>query len=97
MNIELLAPARDVEIGIEAFRHGADAVYIGASDFGARKSASNSLKDIETLVNYAHFYNSKVYVTLNTILYDNELPIAEKLIKNLLSMVCQIYNSILKN
>ena len=81
--MELLSPAKNCETGICAVNCGADAVYIGASDFGARKSASNSVKDIETLVNYAHFYNSKVYVTLNTILYDNELPIAEKLIKDL--------------
>ncbi|MCR4560539.1 MAG: U32 family peptidase [Bacteroidales bacterium] len=81
--MELLSPAKNSETGICAINSGADAVYIGASDFGARKSASNSLKDIETLVNYAHFYNSKVYVTLNTILYDNELPIAQKLIKDL--------------
>ncbi|MBQ3656480.1 MAG: U32 family peptidase [Bacteroidales bacterium] len=81
--MELLSPAKNLETGICAVNCGADAVYIGASDFGARKSASNSVKDIEQLVNYAHFYNSKVYVTLNTILYDNELPIAEKLISDL--------------
>jgi len=81
--MELLSPAKNLEIGIAAINCGADAVYIGASDFGARKSASNSVADIEKLVNYAHFYGSKVFVTFNTILYDNELQAAEKLIWDL--------------
>lgn len=81
--MELLSPAKNLETGIAAINCGADAVYIGSSDFGARKAASNPVSDIEKLVNYSHLYKSKVYVTLNTILYDNELSKAEKLIKNL--------------
>lgn len=78
--IELLAPARNVECGIEAINHGADAVYIGASRFGARASAGNSLEDLARLVDYAHLYRARVYVTVNTILKDEELPEVEKLI-----------------
>lgn len=78
--IELLSPAKNVECGIEAINHGADAVYIGASRFGARAAAGNSLEDLERLVNYAHLYHARVYVTLNTILKDSELSDAEKLI-----------------
>lgn len=81
--MELLSPAKNLEIGISAINCGADAVYIGASDFGARKMAANSVQDIEKLVNYAHFYGAKVYVTFNTILYDSELQAAEKLIRSL--------------
>ena len=84
--MELLAPARNAETGIIAINSGADAVYIGASDFGARKAASNSVADIERLCRHAHLYGAKVYVTLNTILYDNELPTAQKLIKDLHSV-----------
>ncbi len=71
--IELLSPAKNLATGIAAINHGADAVYIGAPKFGARTAAGNSLDDIAKLVNYAHRYWSKVYITLNTILYDNEL------------------------
>lgn len=78
--IELLSPARDLECGIEAVRHGADAVYIGAPMFGARIAAGNTIEDIAKLCKYAHLFSVKVYVTLNTILYDNELPAAEKLV-----------------
>ena len=78
--IELLAPAKNLECGIEAIRHGADAVYIGAPQFSARASAGNSIDDIKTLCDYAHLYFSKVYVALNTILTDPELPVVEKLI-----------------
>ena len=84
--MELLSPARNAETGIIAINSGADAVYIGASDFGARKAASNSVADIERLCRHAHLYGAKVYVTLNTILYDNELPTAQKLIKDLHSV-----------
>lgn len=63
--IELLAPAKNLETGIAAIRHGADAVYIGAENFGARTAASNSMQDIEKLVQYAHQYNAKIYLTLN--------------------------------
>ena len=71
--IELLLPAKDLSTGKTAINHGADAVYIGASAFGARQAAGNSLQDIELLVQYAHLYGSKVHVTVNTVLYDNEL------------------------
>jgi len=81
--IELLSPAKDLVCGIAAINHGADAVYIGAERFGARKNAGNSVQDIEKLVNYAHKYYAKVYVTVNTILYDNELKNAETLINEL--------------
>ena len=83
MNIELLAPAKNTETGIEAIKHGADAVYIGAPKFGARYSASNTIEDIERLVKFAHGYGARIYVTVNTILYDKELPEAEKLIHDL--------------
>ncbi len=78
--IELLAPANNLESGKAAINYGADAIYIGASRFGARAAASNSVADIESAVQFAHKYRAKVYVTLNTILYDNELEEAEKLI-----------------
>ena len=81
--IELLSPAKDLECGIEAVRHGADAVYIGAPRFGARAAAVNSLNDIGKLVRFAHVYNVRVYVTLNTILREEELPEAEELIRSL--------------
>lgn len=78
--IELLAPAKNVECGIEAVNHGADAVYIGAPRFGARAAAGNSIEDIAALVAYAHIYNVRIYVTVNTILRDEELSDTEKLI-----------------
>jgi putative protease len=77
--LELLAPARDVDIGIEAVNHGADAVYIGGPSFGARSSADNSVGDIARLVHHAHRFNSRIFVTLNTILRDDELEGARKL------------------
>lgn len=81
--IELLSPAKNVDIGMEAIRHGADAVYIGAAAFGARSAAGNSTDDIERLCHFAHIYGARVYVTLNTILYDDELSEAERLIHEL--------------
>lgn len=78
--IELLAPAKNLECGIEAINHGADAVYIGAPRFGARAAAGNSIEDIKALVDYAHIYNARIYVTVNTILHDEELPETEKMI-----------------
>ena len=84
--IELLAPAKNLECGIAAIDHGADAVYIGAPRFGARAAAGNSLDDIAELVKYAHLYNVRIYVTLNTILKDEELPETEKLIWELYRM-----------
>ena len=77
--IELLSPAKDCEVGIAAINHGADAVYIGCPDFGAREKASNSIEDIERLCRYAALYDAKVYVTLNTVLYDNELERARRM------------------
>ena len=83
--IELLAPARDYETALEAISHGADAVYIGAPRFSARKAAANSLADIEQLVQHAHKLGVKIYVALNTIIYEEELADAEKLIHELYS------------
>jgi collagenase-like PrtC family protease len=77
--IELLAPARDLESGIAAINCGADAVYIGAGRFGAREAAGNPLEDIEALARHAHKYWAKVYVTLNTLLRDDEIPEAVRL------------------
>ena len=82
-HLELLCPARDLECGLAAVNHGADAVYIGAPKFGARAAAGNSLKDITTLISYAHRYRVRVYITLNTILYDDEMGEAQRLIRNL--------------
>lgn len=81
--IELLAPARDADTGIEAVRHGADAVYIGGPGFGARAAAGNPVGDIARLADYAHTFGARVYVTLNTILYDDELPAVERLVHQL--------------
>lgn len=83
MQIELLSPAKNLTQGVAAINHGADAVYIGAPAFGARQAASNSVADIEQLVRHAHTYGARVYVTLNTILYDSELEEAVKLIRQL--------------
>lgn len=83
MNIELLSPAKTADIGIEAILHGADAVYIGASEYGARKAAGNSVNDIERLVNFAHIYGAKVYVTVNTIIKNAEISSVERLITEL--------------
>ena len=78
--IELLSPARDLHCGIEAIRHGADAVYIGGPNFGARAAAGNSVDDIAQLCRYAHLFRARVYVTLNTILWDEELAEVEQLV-----------------
>lgn len=81
--IELLSPAKDLNCGIEAINHGADAVYIGAPKFGARSAAGNSLEDIRELCEYAHLYEARIYVTLNTILKEEELEEAERMIWDL--------------
>jgi 23S rRNA 5-hydroxycytidine C2501 synthase len=81
--LELLAPARDIAIGMEAINHGADAIYIGGPAFGARASAENSVQDIAKLVAHAHRYRSRIFVTLNTILRDEELEPARKMIRQL--------------
>ncbi|WP_294638815.1 U32 family peptidase [uncultured Aquabacterium sp.] len=78
--IELLAPAKTADIGIEAINHGADAVYIGGPSFGARSNASNEVSDIARLVQHAHRYHARIFTTLNTILRDDELEPARKLI-----------------
>ena len=103
--IELLAPARDLQTGIEAIKHGADAVYIGAPKFGARAAAGNSVEDIRQLVDFARPYGVKVYVTLNTIIYDHELEEVRQLVEKLsdagvdalivqdLALQCIIHNS----
>lgn len=78
--ITLLAPARDKQTAFEAIRHGADAVYIGAERFGARQAAGNSVADIAEVCGYAHIYGVRVFVTVNTILYDDELPEVERLV-----------------
>ncbi len=82
-NLELLSPARNLECGISAIDHGADAVYIGASKFGARAAAGNSIEDISTLCRYAHQFEAKVYVTVNTIIYDDEMQETVQLVKQL--------------
>ena len=82
-SLELLSPARTADIGIEAVRHGADAVYIGAERFGARQAAGNSVADIARLVEYAHVFGARVYVTLNTLLHDDELAEAERMVQEL--------------
>jgi len=81
--VELLAPARDRETGLVAIDSGADAVYIGPPRFGARVDAGNSLEDIAALVEHAHTYWARVYVTVNTLLHDDELPQAVHLIHTL--------------
>ncbi len=78
--LELLAPAKTADFGIEAIDHGADAVYIGGPAFGARSSADNSVEDIARLVKHAHRYHAEVFVATNTILFDDELEPARKLI-----------------
>lgn len=81
--IELLAPAKNLECGIAAIDHGADAVYIGAAKFGARQSAGNTVEDIATLCNYAHQFGAKVHVTVNTIIYNDEMD-------DMLQLICKL-------
>jgi collagenase-like PrtC family protease len=81
--IEILAPAKDLIHGMAAINSGADAVYIGAPQFGARSNANNSVEDVAELVKYAHLFNAQVFVVINTILYDNELETCRQLIWNL--------------
>ncbi|MCE9781353.1 peptidase U32 family protein [Shewanella algae] len=78
--LELMAPAKNADFGIEAIRHGADAVYIGGPAFGARHTAGNSVEDIARLCEFAHKYHAQVFVTFNTILLDDELEEAKRLI-----------------
>ena len=86
IELELLSPAKNLEQGMAAINHGADAVYIGAPSFGARQAAGNSIEDIEELVKYAHLYGSKVFATVNTLLFDEELQAAEE-------MMWKLYNA----
>ena len=81
--LELLAPAKNLECGKMAIDHGADAVYIGATHFGARAAAGNSVDDIRRLCEYAHPYGARVYVTVNTIIYEDELSATRLLLKDL--------------
>lgn len=81
--LELLAPARDLECGLAAISHGADAVYIGADRFGARVAAGNTVEAIRQLCHAAHQYDAKVYVTVNTIIYEEELPATKQLLLEL--------------
>ena len=81
--VELLAPAKDKKTAIAAINSGCDALYIGASNFGARKKVPNSLEDIKEIVDYAHKFYVKVHVTINTILTDDELVEAQELIQKL--------------
>ena len=84
--LELLAPARDADIGIEAINHGADAVYIGGPGFGARDKAPNTIEEIERLVRHAHRFGARIFVTMNTILRDDELEAARQ-------QAWQLYNA----
>ena len=81
--LELLSPARDLACGLAAIDHGADAVYIGPPSFGARAAAGNSVEDIAQLCSYAHQYDARVYVTVNTIIFDEELPALRQLLRRL--------------
>ena len=81
--LELLAPAKNLEYGIAAIDHGADAVYVGAPKFGARAAVGNSIDDIRQLCQYAHQFKAKVYATVNTIVFDDELDDARRLLRQL--------------
>lgn len=81
--LELLAPARSADVAIAAIRHGADAVYMGGPSHGARQSASNSIEDIRRVCDYAHQFGARVYTTLNTLVYDDEIPAVERLVGEL--------------
>src|SRR3712207_407512 len=81
--LELLAPAKNLQCGIAAIDCGADAVYIGAPKFGARAAAGNSLEDITAITEYAHQFGAKVYLTLNTIIYDDEIEEVQSLLSHI--------------
>ena len=81
--LELLAPARNTEIGIAAIDCGADAVYMAGPAFGARQAAGNSVDDIRRLCDYAHRFGARIYVTFNTIIYEQELEEAGRLLREL--------------
>ncbi|MBQ5860517.1 MAG: U32 family peptidase, partial [Alistipes sp.] len=83
--IELLSPAKDFTAAVAAIDHGADAVYMGASRFGARQAAGNSLDDIARVAEYAHRYGARLHCTLNTVLFDDELQDAERMARELIA------------
>lgn len=83
--VELLSPAKDYDAARAAVDHGADAIYMGAARFGARRAAANSLEDVARTVEYAHQYGVRVHSTLNTVLYDDELADAERMARELIS------------
>ncbi|MDP3582240.1 MAG: U32 family peptidase, partial [Ignavibacteria bacterium] len=83
IKLELLSPAKNLEIGIAAIDCGADAVYIGAPSFGAREAAGNSIEDIEKLTRYSHKFWAKFFVTVNTIIFDDEIEEVCRLITKL--------------
>lgn len=81
--VEILAPAKNLSQGMAAINAGADAVYVGAPQFGARSNATNSLEDVAELVKYAHLFGAQVFVVMNTILYDEELETCRQMIIDL--------------
>ena len=81
--LELLSPAADKNVAIQAILHGADAVYMGGPSHGARKKASNSIEDIREVVEFAHRFRARVYITVNTLVYENEIPVVERLCRDL--------------
>lgn len=81
--IELLAPAANAEVAVDAILHGADAVYIGGPGHGARRAAANSVDDIARVADFAHIYGARVYVTVNTVVYDSELRAVERMVRDL--------------
>ena len=80
-DLELLAPARNADIGIAAIDCGADAVYIAGPEFGARQDAGNSMEDVRRLCDYAHQFGVRIFLTLNTILFDSEILEAQRILK----------------
>ena len=88
--LELLAPAKNLQTGIAAIDHGADAVYIGAPRFGARAAAGNSIEDIEALCRYAHQFDARVFVTVNTLIYDDELEDVRQLLRQAKTVLVQV-------
>lgn len=81
--LELLSPAADKHVAMQAILHGADAVYMGGPSHGARKKAANSLEDIREVVEFAHRFRARVYITVNTLVYENEIPAVERLCRDL--------------
>ena len=91
VELELLAPARNKEIGIAAIDCGADAVYMAGPAFGARANAGNGIEDIEAACRHAHKFGARVYVTVNTILYDNELQEAFSLMEHVFTSITSAF------